>query len=305
MAAIAASSRSVIVQPIVQAIRRPGVVQRFQVGDGLVGGAGAVDPEQDLGVLVLVRDLGERLVDDGLVVGGGVRAGRPGAGQQGQGLAGVGDPAPERVVSEGLLERAGRLFLAGVAGDDGGVQVDHDPPVQALPTDRGPREPARTLGQMAPDRPAGLGQRASQPLQDPLVAAVQDAPQGGVRPAPPERARVAGQQTLDLGQVPRSGGDRRRRSDQDDAPAQPVCATPTEHRAQTRSEPHDIAGLARQDDTSVLDQALAIISHFETSVPRDRLLHRKGVLPCCSDEFSTNPSSQVRTLFPRSRPHTP
>ena len=60
-------------------------------------------------VAVRVGDLRQRLVQDGDVVGGGVRPGAARAQQPGQRLAGVVQEAQQRVVAEGLLPRRGRL----------------------------------------------------------------------------------------------------------------------------------------------------------------------------------------------------
>ena len=54
----------------------PAAAQRAEIGEEGFGAAGAVGADQDrVPVPIPVRDLGQRLVKDGDVVGGGVRSG--------------------------------------------------------------------------------------------------------------------------------------------------------------------------------------------------------------------------------------
>jgi hypothetical protein len=100
--------------------------QPSQVGQEGLGTARAVGADEDRGaVAVGVGDLGEGLVEDGDVVGGGVRAGVARSQETCQGLAGVVQEAQHRVVAEAAFVGGGGLFLLGVAGDQGGVDVQH------------------------------------------------------------------------------------------------------------------------------------------------------------------------------------
>src|SRR4051812_23373204 len=88
------------------------------------GAAGAVRADEDGGaVAVGVGDLGQRLVEDGDVVGGGVGAGVTGSEDCGEGFAGVVQEAQQRVVAEAALVGRRCLLFLGVAGDQGGVEV--------------------------------------------------------------------------------------------------------------------------------------------------------------------------------------
>ena len=126
-----------------------------------------------MAVTVLVGDLGERLVEDGDVVGGGVRAGVAAAHPGGEELAGVVAERQHRVVAEGLLERGcGLLFLA-VSDHDRRVQVDHQR-VHCAPGRRCGREcPAVCLGVLGPHQLPCPGPRRRHPREYAVVEAVQ------------------------------------------------------------------------------------------------------------------------------------
>ena len=113
--------------------------------------------DQDRGAVpVGVGDLCEGLVEDGDVVGGGVRPGPALAQQPGQGFAGVVQEAEQRVVAERLLPGRGRRFLLGVADHDRGVDVQD----QARDRPAGRRRPAagrRGSRRAGPRRPPGPG----------------------------------------------------------------------------------------------------------------------------------------------------
>jgi len=104
--------------------RRPAIT--YAADQAGLGTARAVGADEDRGaVAVGVGDLGEGLVEDGDVVGGGVRTGVAAAQPGAEELAGVIAERQHRVVAEGLLERGrGPLFLA-MSDHDRRVQVDH------------------------------------------------------------------------------------------------------------------------------------------------------------------------------------
>lgn len=86
--------------------------------------SGTVRADEDrCAVAVGVRDLGQRMVEDGDVVGGGVGAGIAGPEQSGQGFAGVVQEAQQRVVAEAALVGRRCLLFLGMAGDQGGVEA--------------------------------------------------------------------------------------------------------------------------------------------------------------------------------------
>ena len=79
------------------------------MGEETVAGASGIAAEQDRGAVpVGVGDLGEGLVENGDVVGGGVRPGPARAEQTGEGLTGVVQEAEQRVIAERLLPGPGR-----------------------------------------------------------------------------------------------------------------------------------------------------------------------------------------------------
>jgi hypothetical protein len=102
----------------------PALPQVAQVGEEGFRAACAVGADEDFGaVAVGVGDLGESLVEDGDVVGCGVRSGIARSQDRGEGLAGVVQEAEQRVVAEAAFVGGGGLFLLGVAGDQGRVDV--------------------------------------------------------------------------------------------------------------------------------------------------------------------------------------
>jgi hypothetical protein len=75
------------------------------------------------------RQRRQRMVQDGDVVGGGVRPGAAAAQQSGQGFTpgdlGAVEEGQQRMVTEGLLPgRRRQLFVVGVINDQSGVDVD-------------------------------------------------------------------------------------------------------------------------------------------------------------------------------------
>ncbi|KOT97337.1 hypothetical protein ADK87_19605 [Streptomyces sp. NRRL F-4711] len=152
-----------------------------------LGASGAVGPDEQVGaVAVGVGDLGQGLVQDGDVIGGGVGPGVARPEQTGQGFAGVVQEAQDRVVAEAALVSGSRMLLLGVAGDQGGVDVQ-DQAGQAA-----------TAGLRSGYRCPGLG--GLQPG---------DLPRGG-----PGRAQSRQCGGVDVGQQPpggRSGGHRAER----------------------------------------------------------------------------------------------
>jgi len=82
-----------------------------QRADQRVGVSGAVGPDQDRLVTPPVRQLGQCLLHDSEVIGGGVATGVAGAQHRGQGLVGVVQPGPQRVVAKAALEVALGAFL--------------------------------------------------------------------------------------------------------------------------------------------------------------------------------------------------
>src|SRR5205814_7936170 len=82
----------------------PVLTEAADVGQEALGASGRVRPYQDRGAVpVSVRDLREGLIEDGDVVGCGIRPGPAFAEQPGQGFAGAVQETEQRVVAERLL----------------------------------------------------------------------------------------------------------------------------------------------------------------------------------------------------------
>jgi hypothetical protein len=163
------------------------------VGEETVTGSGRIRAEQDRGpVSVGVGDLGEGLVEDGDVVGGGVRAGPALAQHTGEGLAGVVQETQQRVEPEGLLPGAGRGLLLGVADHDGRVDVQ-DQAVDLLTSHHRLRQVATDLGVLGPGDLTGLGPGVLQLSQHRGVELRQQPPRGRVGRDRPEQGLLISQ----------------------------------------------------------------------------------------------------------------
>ena len=105
------------------------LAQAADVGEELPGAAGGVGADQDRGAVpVRVGDLGQRRVEHGDVVGGGVRSGVARAAA----AAARNSPVLSRKPASGdsrtcCLNVGARLLLLAVTHHDRGVQVDHQP----------------------------------------------------------------------------------------------------------------------------------------------------------------------------------
>lgn len=122
---------------------------------------------------VLIRDLGQRLVEHGDVVGGGVRAGVAATQHTGEELAGVVTERHQRVIAEGPLERRRSLLLLAVADHDRGVEVD-DQHVHVVAGDfRGRERPAVAFGVLVPDHLPSPRPRRRHGLERGVVEAVE------------------------------------------------------------------------------------------------------------------------------------
>ena len=146
-----------------------------------VGEPGTVGADQDPLGPVSVGQLRQGGVEDGDVVGGGVRPGVARAQDPAQRLVGVVQKGEQRVVSVAALEVPGRLFLLRVHLDQGGVQIDHHV-IQVLPG-----RPSRwqlPSGDLAAGQPGPIPHRRPgqpQTRQPPSVDRVQDPPGRGRR----------------------------------------------------------------------------------------------------------------------------
>lgn len=93
--------------------------------DQAVGGTGTVDGDQQV-TAIPGRDAGDRLVEHGEVIGGGVGPGAAFAQQQRQRLTGVVTPRLQRMTTPGALKSARRELLIGMRDHQRGVHPDHD-----------------------------------------------------------------------------------------------------------------------------------------------------------------------------------
>jgi hypothetical protein len=114
-------------------VQAAGVAQAAEMSQLCLGGAGAVNADQDrLAVPVRLGDLGDRLVDDLDVVGRGVGAGVPGPEHPGQPFTGVVRERQQRVISGAKLERGRGLLLLPNDLSQHGVQIEHQTRLRTL-----------------------------------------------------------------------------------------------------------------------------------------------------------------------------
>jgi len=215
----------------------------LQVFEQLVGGAGAVDADEDLHA-ALGWDLGDRGGEHGEVVGHGVGSGVARAQQHLQALAGVGAPRRERVEAEAFLEGGGRPVLVGVRGDQGGVQVDDDPSGEQLARHDQPGEPAWAGAEQLPHVLTHGCHRLGDLAQRRVVGRGQGAVHGGVRRWFAEHAGLVFQQ-CDVGHAGGAQHDRHRHRHQHRAPVPPARTVALGHRlAQRPGQPDGVGALS-------------------------------------------------------------
>lgn len=130
-------------------------------------------------VAVGVGELGERGVEHGDVVLSGVGRGVAGPQQAGQGLAGVVEEAQQRVVAEAVFVGRRRVLLLGVAGDQGGVDVQ-DQTWQFASACTGGRYCLPSLVGLQPGDLAGGGTGRAQSAECGRIDARQQSPRGGI-----------------------------------------------------------------------------------------------------------------------------
>ena len=159
-------------------------------------------------------DLRDRRGQDGDVVGGGVRAGVPGAQHQRERLLGVLAPHPERVVAEPLLERDRGPFLLRVRRHQGRVDIEDDGVTEVGVGDLRGRHPA---GQLGPHVRADLGPGLVDPLHHGGGDLVQGPPHRRRRRDRPEDLALVAQHVDVRDRLP-AAGDQHRHIDQHPAP---------------------------------------------------------------------------------------
>ena len=244
-----------------------------------MGGAGPVGADQQLPP-VSGRDLSDGRGQDGDVVGGGVRAGVPGAQHQRQRFLGVVAPETQRVVAEALLERRSRTFLPGVRRDQGGVDVEDDGVTEIGVSDPRGGEP---VGQLGPDVRADRRPR----FVDPFPRCGGDLVQG-----PPHRRRGRDRsedlalvaQDVDVGDRLTAAGDQDRDIDQDPTPVVRRDEPPPSQGPGQRAGQAD---LVRQQP----GRDVPGVGHDPGAVRGDR--QRRGPRPTCpasAGNFPTRPA---------------
>ena len=229
---------------------------------------------------VRVGHLGERGVEDGDVVGGGVAARVPAPQRRGEELAGVVAERQHRVVAERLLERRRRLLLLAVTDHDRGVQVDHQP--GQLPPGR-PRRRERLAGELGALRPDDLPGRGPSPrdrAQLRGVEAVEQPPARRVRRHRPEQRGLIGQHR-DVGDRRRAIGDRDRHVDQHPTRivARPRLAQPGQRLGELPGQRGPVRDIGEQPRPSMRHHTLAVSGRRDRRSGRCSLHLESAPLP--------------------------
>ncbi|MEY9834792.1 hypothetical protein ABH941_000003 [Streptacidiphilus sp. EB103A] len=254
------------------------VAQGAYVGQEGFGAARAVGADEDLGaVAVGVGGLGQGVVQDGDVVGGGVGAGVARSKEAGQGFAGVVQEARQWVVAEAVLVGGGDLFFLGVAGDQGGVEVQ-DQARQVVAGGAGRGYWGSGLGGLHPGGLAGGGPCCPQCGKRRGVGGGQYAPGGGLEATVPNtaawsrsraRSRMASPPSASItarstatrpGSCPVPRG-RRRRSALLNAPVRPVASA----RSASRREPAWLTAPRPSDETTSLGRDPVVCTQKDPS----------------------------------------
>ncbi len=223
-----------------------------------------IGADQDLPVEVLGGQLLQREPEHGEVIGGRVRAGVPRSEDRRQRLAGLIQPAAERMKPVPVLVVPGRHLLLRVRGQQRRVDVQRDRlrPGARVPHPRPGRRPSR------PNRGRATARRST------------SAPDGSSSPTLLRRTAAPGPDTRPC----RSRSRRRRRASPPRHAAPGPDRAPSDAHAWPPTPPTDAVGqpdaigqLDQQRDPRVRDQTLAVRRHFyrsETSL----WLHQLGVL---------------------------
>jgi hypothetical protein len=262
----------------------PHPVHLFEVLEQFVGGAGAIDADQQLAP-VGDRELGDRVPEDPEVVNDRVRSGVAGSQQHGQTLRGVGAPGAQRMKPETLLEGGGRALLGAMGGEQRGVQIDDYPSGQQLAGHAQPREALRPAGKKRPHVSADLRPRFADPFQCLLVEAGQRSPDGRLRrPITEDQALMS--EKADVGNARGAEHDRDGQTDQDRAAIPPARALTTrQHLVQPAGQTHPVRAFTQQHRTRVADQALPTRADDQPLIPSTTFTHQKGA-PCSATDMT-------------------
>ena len=244
-------------------------------------------------------------VQDGDVVGGGVRAGVARPQQPGQELPGVVQEAQDAGGSRTCLQRRRRLLLLRVADHDRGVDVQHQPG-QLDPGRRRRRHRAcRCLRALRPGDLPGRRPRRGDRGQLRRVELGQQPPHGR-SPTPPARTGPAGRQHGDVGDALRTVGDRDRQIDQHPPRImhRPRPAQPRQHRRQPRRS----ACVRSARSASSRDPACETTPRPSADTSQRRTsgsLHLESAFPCGGSGPSASPESPTGQALSSSPRRTP
>ena len=241
-----------------------------------MGAAGGVGADQHWGAVpVGVGDLGEGRVENGDVVGGGVRPGPTWAQHPGQGFAGVVQEVEQRMKPEALLPGRCGLLLLRMRDHNGRIEVQDQARHRKARCPHG-RQPLAGLGQLRPGQFPRRSSGGPDPDQARGVDAVQQPPRGRVRGHRPEQFRHPAQDGQ-VGDRLTAIGEHRGQVDRDPAPVMTIGPTPG-HRegiTETAGQPRRIGNISEQTGSGMADHTPTIRGDLNRRT-RTSTMHLEG-----------------------------
>ena len=237
--------------------------------------AGRVGPHDHLGLGRIDRQLGQRIVQHGDVIGGGPRPGVTRAQQPGERFTGGVEIGQQRMEPEPTLVGRRRLFFLRVGVDQRGVKIDHVEP---------------GVGTRRPRPTSRLGTSSLDPFQRRLIDRFQAAPHRGVGSHLTEQAWLVAQHRQIRDRLT-AIGQHHRHVGQHPATIMTTTTLPgRRHRHRQRpAQPDRVSHISEQSRPDMIRHTRAATSDLQPRPPTITLHHGSALL-VVGLGFSTNTS---------------